>query len=108
MDTQVMDRSLPVLENTKKKNTKELILERLDRLPLYHLQQVLTFSDFMLYEVAQSSQPLSIDNPQKGTPQDLLACVGLWQFDPGELEEIMADIEQGRSMELGKNDIVLD
>jgi|GEM_PF-3169317 len=101
MVTQMKDRTVSAYEKTK-----ELILERLDRLPLYRLQQVLAFSDFMLYEVMQSNHSFPVHDAQKGTTQDLLACVGLWQFEPGELEEIMADIEQGRLLEMGEDDIV--
>ena len=32
--------------------------------------------------------------PPRGSREALLECLGTWTFDPGELDEIMADIEQ--------------
>ena len=34
--------------------------------------------------------------PPRGSREALLECLGTWAFDPGELDEIMADIEQVR------------
>jgi len=39
----------------------------------------------------------------RGTLEDLLACTGIWKFEPGEMEEILQDIEQSRLMELEEN-----
>ncbi len=38
--------------------------------------------------------------PQQGSRDALLECVGIWEFGPGELDEILGDIEQSRMMEL--------
>lgn len=102
-EPQTLDQSL-----SPEEQTKEMIAERLDRLPLPQLQQVLTFSDFILSEVEQAQQVTEPDTTPKGTVQDLLALAGTWKFEPGELEEIMADIEQGRLLELEKDDILFD
>ncbi len=83
---------------------KQMVIERLDHLPLPALHDVLSYVEAQLN---QSNLAQQIDGPQ-GTVQDLLACAGTWHFEPGELEEILADIEQGRLLELAKDDILLD
>jgi hypothetical protein len=50
---------------------------------------------------SKSGAPHLPDTPRGGL-DDLLACVGIWQFGPGELEEILQDIEQSRLMEMGE------
>jgi hypothetical protein len=34
--------------------------------------------------------------PPRGSREALVECLGTWAFDPGELDEILADIEQVR------------
>ena len=49
-------------------------------------------------EVAENTglrSPLS-----RGSREALLECMGLWKFEPGELDEILADLEESRLMEL--------
>jgi len=36
----------------------------------------------------------------RGSREALLECMGLWKFEPGELDEILADLEESRLMEL--------
>lgn len=36
----------------------------------------------------------------RGSREALLECIGLWKFEPGELDEILADLEESRLMEL--------
>ena len=70
---------------------------RLYKLDPSKLRQVLDFMDSLLDRSARpSAEPAS---PQ-GSVQDLLAVAGSWKFEPGELEEILQDIEQSRLMEL--------
>jgi hypothetical protein len=38
--------------------------------------------------------------PPQGSREALLECLGTWEFEPGELDEILADIERARMMEL--------
>jgi hypothetical protein len=71
---------------------------RLNKLSPYRLVQVINFIDFLLEP--KSAVP-------RGSLEDLLACAGTWEFEPGELEEILQDIEQSRLMELEENDVSL-
>lgn len=106
MDIQVMEKALSAEEKTR-----ELISQRLDKLPLPQLQQVLTFADFILYQQPQPSiealANTSTENPMPA-PDAFVHLAGLWKFEPGELEDIMQDIEQGRLMELEKEDVLFD
>jgi len=34
--------------------------------------------------------------PPQGSREALIECLGIWAFDPGELDEILADIERVR------------
>ncbi len=76
---------------------KQAALERLGKLNSPELRQVLGFMDFLLDH--PTSQAKELKAPP-GTVQDLLAVAGSWEFEPGELEEILQDIEQSRLMEL--------
>lgn len=108
METQLMETGVAEQTDSAEARAKEMIAERLDKLRLPQLQQVLTFSNFVLSETERAEQRETADIAPKGTVEDLLALAGSWQFEPGEFEEIMADIEQGRLLELEKDDILLD
>ena len=86
---------------------KILVKERIDRLPNDALQEVADLVDTLLNETYSAEKPAGVTMPQ-GTVADLLACAGTWKFDPGELEEILRDIELSRLMELEEDDVVLD
>lgn len=106
MDAQLMEQTISAEERTK-----EMIAERLDRLPLSQLQQVLTFTDFILYQHPQPSAVSSADTAnteRMPAPDAFVHLAGGWKFEPGELEEIMQDIEQGRLMELEEADVLFD
>lgn len=77
---------------------KQTVIQRLNQLPAYRLVQVLDFIDFLL-ERSETVDSLKPEAP-RGSWDDLLACVGILDFEEGELDEILADIEQGRMMEL--------
>jgi hypothetical protein len=92
------------------KELKQSIVERLDLMPEPELREVLNFVDFMLVR-SQTSDTLEGENGVIGVlpaPDAFLACAGTWEFEPGELEEIMRDIEQSRLMELEEEDVILD
>ena len=77
---------------------KQSTVSRLNRLPPHRLAQVLDFIDYLL----EHPEPIVSPVPErpKGGLDDLLACAGSWQFEPGELEGILRDVEQSRLMEL--------
>jgi hypothetical protein len=77
---------------------KQSTVNRLNKLPPHRLVQALDFIEYLLEHPgpAVSSVPVL----PKGNLDDLLACAGSWQFEPGELEEILQDIDHSRLMEL--------
>jgi hypothetical protein len=77
---------------------RQATINRLNQLPLHRLAQALDFIDFLL-ERPSSVIPRKPETP-RGNLEDLLACTGIWEFEPGELEEILRDIERSRLMEL--------
>jgi hypothetical protein len=81
---------------------KQSAINRLNRLPPHRLVQALDFIDYLL----ERAGPIVPNRPEapRGTLEDLLACTSIWKFEPGELEEILQDIEQSRLMELEEND----
>ncbi len=70
--------------------------EKLNLLSKDKLVEVLDFIDFIT-TYPRKSAPLTDTLP---TPDAFLECAGTWKFEPGELEEILKDIEQSRLMEL--------
>ncbi len=81
---------------------RQSTIARLNQLPPHRLVQALDFIDFLL-ERPSLAAPSKSETPQ-GSLEDLLACTGIWEFDPGELDEILQDIEQSRLMELEETD----
>ena len=82
-------------------------IDRVRLLNTDRLIQVIDFIDFLL-ERTESSRITEPGTPQ-GSAEDLLAVAGTWQFEPGELHEILQEIEQSRLMELEEqNDGLLD
>jgi hypothetical protein len=81
---------------------RQSTIVRLNQLPPHRLIQALDFINFLL-ERPSSAVPQKPEMP-RGSLEDLLACTGIWEFDPGELEEILQDIEQSRLMELEETD----
>lgn len=77
---------------------KQSAITRINLLPPSKLPAVIDFIDFLLERsnVVVSQKP----DPPQGSIEDLLACAGTWKFEPGELEELLEDIEQSRLMEL--------
>lgn len=77
---------------------KQSTVNRLNKLPPHRLAQALDFTDYLLEHPEPTISP--VPELPRGNLDDLLACAGSWQFEPGELEGIMRDIEQSRLMEL--------
>lgn len=80
---------------------KQFAIEKLDRLPREKLVEVLDFIDFLVHYPRRSS-------PDAFLPPDaFLECAGTWKFEPGELEDILKDIEHSRLMELEEHNASL-
>jgi hypothetical protein len=86
---------------------KEFVKDSIDQLPEDALREVAQLVDNLLDQL-QTSEVKGAHTPPQGTVADLLACVGIWQFEPGEMEEILQDIERSRLMELEEDDFILD
>ncbi len=76
---------------------KQAAIERLDKLSPLKLIQVLDFMDFLLQRPAVPG--VQEPTAPHGSPEDLLAIAGIWEFEPGELEAILQDIERSRLIE---------
>jgi hypothetical protein len=81
---------------------KQSAIDRLDELPPHRLVQALDYINYLL-ERPGPAVPTMPEAP-RGTLEDLLACTSIWEFEPGELEGILQDIEQSRLMELEETD----
>jgi hypothetical protein len=77
---------------------RQSTIEKLERLSPHRLTQVHDYIDYLLDRGERVSSAGTVR--PAGTLDDLLACVGIWQFEPGELDDILQDIEQSRLMEL--------
>jgi hypothetical protein len=73
---------------------RQSTINRLNRLPPHRLVQALDFTDYLL-ERPGPTVPTRPEAP-RGSLEDLLACMSIWKFEPGELDEILRDIEQSR------------
>jgi len=74
--------------------TSELVEQltgKLRKLPDEKVREVMDFVEFL--ESKEQRQP------QRGSAEAILRHVGGWQFEPGELEALLADIERMRDME---------
>jgi hypothetical protein len=77
---------------------RQSTINQLNQLPPHRLVQALDFIDYLLERPGPTAAP----KPEvpRGSLEDLLACTSIWRFEPGELDEILQDIEQSRLMEL--------
>ena len=73
---------------------QQMVSKKLQRLPKEKLLSVLDFVEFL-------SQPskVSIAHPLP-EPTAFLECAGTWEFAPGELDAILAMVEQMRDLDL--------
>jgi len=62
--------------------------------------QLLAVLDFAIYLQDRYGR----HRPQRGSPEALLLHAGQWQFEPGELDRLLAEIEQMRLLDLEEND----
>ncbi|TEU14262.1 MAG: DUF2281 domain-containing protein [Anaerolineales bacterium] len=85
---------------TMSKKTAQLaerVRTKLYELPEEKIAEVLDFVEFLAERYAQ---PKEILVSKRGSREALLECIGIWAFEPGELDELLIKIEHGRQMEL--------
>jgi len=70
------------------------LMGKLQELPEDRLREVLDFVDFL------RSHPIQVS--KCGSPEALLRHVGTWSFVPGELDCLLADIQEMREMDLNR------
>jgi len=70
------------------------LADKLQELPENHLREVSDFVDFLRSHQLQESS--------RGSPEALLCHVGTWSFAPGELDRLLADIQEMRETELDR------
>lgn len=75
---------------------RQSAVEKLNMLSDEKVIEVLDFIDSLTLH-PRKRQPAPDTLP---APDAFLECAGTWEFEPGELEEILQDIEQSRLMEL--------
>jgi hypothetical protein len=74
----------------------ERVRTKLYELPEEKLAEVLDFVEFLAERYAQPKEIIS----KRGSHEALLECIGIWAFEPGELDELLTEIKHGRLMEL--------
>lgn len=77
---------------------QQMVGKRLQRLPKEKLLSVLDFVEFL----SQASK-VSIAHPLP-EPTAFLECAGTWEFAPGELDSILATLDQMRELDLEEQD----
>lgn len=70
------------------------LTNKLQSLPEDRLQEVVDFVDFLRNRPAPQAK--------RGFPEALLQHAGSWSFAPGELDRLLADIQEMREMELDR------
>lgn len=77
--------------------TKERLLDRLAEtareLPEDKLIEVVDFAGYLRSQYSQRQ-------PERGSPEAILRHAGRFHFEPGELDQLLAEIEQMRLMDL--------
>ena len=73
-------------------------VHQLSKLPPHRLVQALGYIDYLIEHTGPTVSPA----PQspRGNLDDLLACAGIWVFDPDEMLAVLEEIERSRQMEL--------
>ncbi|MBS3740425.1 DUF2281 domain-containing protein [Candidatus Bipolaricaulota bacterium] len=82
------------MKRTGNRNTEDWkkISDKLEELPEDKLKEVIDFANFLLTQEKKS--------PDRGTPEALLEHFGKPEFEEGELEELLADVQRAREQEL--------
>lgn len=85
---------------TMSKKTAQLaeqVKTKLYELPEEKIAEVMDFVEFLAERYAQ---PKEIPTSKRGSREALLECIRIWALEPGELAELLIEIEHGRLMEL--------
>ena len=69
----------------------ERVRTKLYELPETKIAEVLDLVEFLAKRYAQSKETLVSKCNSRGV---LLECIGLWAFEPGELDELLIEIEE--------------
>ena len=72
----------------------EQVQQQLSNLPEDKVVEVLDFIQFLIARTTPTQEIL------RSSPNALQECVGIWEFTPGELDDILAEIERSRLLEL--------
>ena len=81
---------------------KQSIIKKLDTLSKEKLIEVLDFVNALITQSKHATTSPEDTTPQ-GSLEDLFACVGIWEFEPEELDEILEAIEESRLIELAES-----
>jgi hypothetical protein len=76
--------------------TLSRLVAELQDLPGDKLEEVLDFVGYLKAKLAESPAE---KKPRRGSAEALLECAGIWEFEPGELDKLLEDIERMREME---------
>ncbi len=78
---------------------KQFIIEKLNLLSQDQLIKLLAFINSLIsaFHDAKTSTDIPLSLP---APDAFIQYAGTWEFEPGELEKILQDIEQSRLMAL--------
>ncbi len=82
---------------------RQAAIARINTLPLPKLVQAIDFMDFLKARALVDIPPV-VSTPSVPAPDAFVECAGTWQFEPGELEEILQFIEKMRLMEIEEQD----
>ncbi|RMF26415.1 MAG: hypothetical protein D6759_19710 [Chloroflexi bacterium] len=89
------------VEQTREATVKERLLDRLletaRALPEEKLSAVVDFADYLQHQQRRRK-------PERGSAEAILQHAGKFQFEPGELDRLLAEIEQMREMDLEDHD----
>jgi len=77
---------------------QKIVNKKLQRLPREKLLSVLDFVEFLSQP---SKATMTLPMPE---PTAFLECAGTWEFAPGELDAILAMVEQMRDLDLEEQD----
>ena len=69
------------------KSTTRLIEQVQSHLARLPEEKVIEVLDFVQFLAARSTSP---GHPPRGSLEALQECIGIWKFEPGELDEVLA------------------
>jgi hypothetical protein len=84
------------MEQTKERLLDQLV-ETARELPKDKLLEILDFAGYLQSRYGQR-------RPERGSPEAILKHAGKFQFEPGELDQLLAEIEQMRLMDMEEHE----